>query len=347
MYKRLCIRKRTLIFISAIAIFLVIIVRTTNLLTTLKTTYKSLATEPKSKSAIVGGIEVTEPTKWPFIAYIRKPGNLLDDPSSCGGTLIDSQWILTAGHCVSDRFGNLLNKKGFVISIGSNDRDSKNMNDYYVDSIHRHPEYGRKGRFNINDLALIHLKSDITNIKTISINGERSDEQEGQMAVVIGWGAHTTSSSPNILNQAVIPILSNIRVNKKDWENGILVDAQIPAGYPKGQTGSCWGDSGGPLLIQNNAKWTQVGIISALGGWDCRDPKHPSINTRISYSGSDQGKYINYIEWIKYTIEKVSGKKYDGNGTFIGEDLSHDEKKEFIKRIWLDCELQRDDGQPC
>lgn len=347
MHEKVCLNKRTLILITLVIIILSIITSFTVFLNSIKTSYKSRASEPESPSAIVGGTEVVDPTKWPFIVYISKPGNLLDDASSCDGTLIDSQWILTAGHCVSDRFGNLLNKNGFVISIGSNNRDSKSMNDFYVDSIYRHPNYGSKGRYTINDLALIHLKSEITGIETVSLSSDSTIEQDGRMAVVIGWGANVTSSSPYILNQAVIPILSNARANKKDWENGTLISAQIAAGYPKGKTGSCWGDSGGPLLIQSNSKWIQVGIISAFGGWDCRDPKHPGINTRISYSGTDQDKYINYIEWIKKTIKLDSGKPFTGVGSFVGIDLTQDEKKEFIKRIWLDCELQHDDGRPC
>lgn len=43
---------------------------------------------------IVGG-EDAEKGAWPWIASLRWTGRHV-----CGGTLIDSQWIVTAAHCV-------------------------------------------------------------------------------------------------------------------------------------------------------------------------------------------------------------------------------------------------------
>uniref|UniRef100_A0A3B3QNX8 Peptidase S1 domain-containing protein n=1 Tax=Paramormyrops kingsleyae TaxID=1676925 RepID=A0A3B3QNX8_9TELE len=51
------------------------------------------------KSSIIGGHDAKEGA-WPWMAYlhIEAPKRI----SSCGGSIINNRWILTAAHCVEE-----------------------------------------------------------------------------------------------------------------------------------------------------------------------------------------------------------------------------------------------------
>jgi secreted trypsin-like serine protease len=147
-----------------------------------------------------------------------------------------------------------------------------------------------------------------------------------------------------------MPILSNQRANKSHWHDGLVRPYNIVAGYPEGGVSQCTGDSGGPYLVWDGGKWVQIGIVS----WAtisnkqpyCGLPNNPGVGTRLSYSFSDKTE-INYLKWIQETIKLNSNITYNGKGSYIGKPLSQQEKAEFINRIWINCELQKDDGKPC
>lgn len=347
MHESICIHKKKTFLLIALFVVLCIAVGAYRLLLGQKTTYSSRAEEPKNEKYIVGGTEVTDPKKWPFMVRFSVPVRLLLDRYFCDGTLIAPRWILTAGHCVT----NLLTKEvvspgGIVVSHGSHDLTSDSMKKYTVESVFRHPEYTELGERVIHDVGLLYLSEEVFQAETITLQGEKHLEQEGVLGVHLGWGVTLNEKFPLILQQSIQPLLSNRRVNKIDWENGAVQDSELGAGYPKGGPGHCDGDSGGPLLVWDKTKWVQVGIIS----WSskaCGAAKHPGINTRISFNGNINNKEINYMQWISDTILEKTGQSYTGVGTFVGQDLSSKEKAEFIKRIWLNCELQKDDGQPC
>ncbi len=345
MHKKICIKRNILFFGGFVGVIFIITIFLVKPIGQIKTSYKSKAAEPKSNSNIVGGTEITDPYKWPFMVRITVPVPLLLDTTFCDGSLITPQWVLTAGHCVTDLFDKVVPEKGIRVLNGSNDL-SIGMKKFSVTKIFRHPNFIKLSNHYLNDIALIYLSEPLLGVGTLSLNSKSSIELDGKMSVIIGWGTTNYKKFPFLLNQAVIPILSNRRVNKKDWENGAVTDSEIAAGYPKGRVSACEGDSGGPLMVWNDSKWVQVGVVSWSNG-NCGEAKHPVINTRISYSDSVQSSTIDYKQWIKDVIRLQTGETYSGEGTFNGKDLTQDEKKDFIQRIWLNCEMQHDDGQPC
>lgn len=50
-----------------------------------------------NRTRIIGGKEVTDVNQYPWMALLEKNGRF-----TCGGSLINSKYVLTAGHCVDE-----------------------------------------------------------------------------------------------------------------------------------------------------------------------------------------------------------------------------------------------------
>ena len=74
----------------------------------------------------------------------------------------------------------------------------------------------------------------------------------------------------------------------------VIGDTEICATGPTGGKDSCFGDSGGPLIVadKDNAKgYTQVGIVS--WGPQCGNPLFPGVYTRVS----------SFSDWIEKNVK--------------------------------------------
>lgn len=207
------------------------------------------SSENSSKHRIINGIQA-ENNAWPWmVALVSGPDNYSDQ--FCGGVLIDSQWVLTAAHCVDE--------PPFEVLIGINNLNQSSGDRHSVSRVYIHPEYFNSNGLIVPDVALIKLDSSTTRQ---SIPLATTAPLEGVMATAIGWGATNPNGGdyPYNLLQAEIPIVSQSECNRV-YDN-ILSQYEICAGFARGGTGTCQGDSGGPLMVQNQGKWELVGITS-------------------------------------------------------------------------------------
>lgn len=69
-----------------------------------------------------------------------------------------------------------------------------------------------------------------------------------------------------------------------------LHEEMLCAGYADGHQDACLGDSGGPLIMLVNGRWTLIGIISA--GFGCGESYQPGIYHSISST----------VKWIEDVI---------------------------------------------
>lgn len=156
-------------------------------------------------------------------------------------------------------------------------------------------EIVRPSTFNLStlrdDITLLKLRLVVRftrNVQPIMLPS-RSDSDKtysGSILTVSGFGKTTTAEdSPVLLYTEVIGITND----ECEELYGELVTMKILCthGYPNVTQGSCTGDSGGPLMYQDNGTQILAAMVSFVSGRGC-DYGDPQGFTRI-------GSYLDFI----------------------------------------------------
>ena len=201
---------------------------------------------------IIGGSAADAPS---WMVALHYDG--ASDRAFCGATLVSEYWVLTAAHCLIDLYPEEIR-----VSVGQSRLGSGEL--YEVAELIIHPSYLDPLRSVDADVALIRLQRPVTGASPIPLETDPAAAQAGLLAWVLGWGA-TCQDCPgtNQLREAFIPIASRDAADLGCAYPVPSLDDAIVAGFPEGGIDSCFGDSGGPLLIASaGGEWRQVGIVS-------------------------------------------------------------------------------------
>ncbi|WP_414491859.1 S1 family peptidase [Stenotrophomonas maltophilia] len=223
---------------------------------------------------------------------------LADMPGEGHGVLIAPGWVLTAAHAAP------MEGMGATITI--------NGKNYGVDRVFLHPGFkrmpdalgkeamatGNPSRIHAflatsDDIALIRLAVPARGVPPVVLY--RGTAEAGQVAALIGKGATgngATGLVPNGSHRTTLRRAYNAITGSNERYLWYRFD-RPPQGLPlEGVLGN--GDSGGPLLLEDQGAWKLVG----LGSWITAVPEHALeagfygqvvYNVRVS----------RYIDWIE------------------------------------------------
>uniref|UniRef100_A0A8D0GS25 Peptidase S1 domain-containing protein n=1 Tax=Sphenodon punctatus TaxID=8508 RepID=A0A8D0GS25_SPHPU len=223
-----------------------------------------------SQNRIVGGEDAAQGA-WPWQISLQ-----YDNQHICGGTLINSQWVLTAAHCFP----------------GPDPHPSPQA----ICSLSLSGSLGNVA----GDVALVKLEQPIRftpHLLPACLPDARVPFPPGTSCWVTGWGAPKDGAllpAPQTLQQLRVPLIGTMDCDTLYHigsgtrpEIREVYNDMICAGYAKGQQDACQGDSGGPLVCEQDGAWFVAGIVS--WGTGCALSNRPGVYTRV-------GAYQDWIQ---------------------------------------------------
>ncbi|XP_055585336.1 CLIP domain-containing serine protease B15-like [Uranotaenia lowii] len=250
---------------------------------------------PQQESNTTFGGESLDIRDYPWVALIVYKDSRMP---TCGGSLINSNHILSAAHCFDVK---LLHRYEVRISERDWFKKSNCSEDgricreiFEIKNIFIHENYTSASRY--ANIAVLRLENHVIHlgyIKPICLPSRKTflDMNFSRVRLeTVGWGETKNERYSQEVRRIELGFRS-LELCKSVYHLEFLEDySQFCAGVEHG-TDSCVGDSGGSLMYRDGDHWVQLGLVSFRPD-DCAQHGVPAVYTSVVY----------YAKWIVDTV---------------------------------------------
>ncbi|XP_039258967.2 complement C1s-1 subcomponent-like [Styela clava] len=266
----------------------------------------------------ISGGERSAENEWPWLVFLNggEDPNLESNHLTCGGSLINQDYVLTAAHCVvhEDYPEGLMFANHIHIWLGVHDRQEKNyeqVNYVLAEKVIKHPKF-RTEIFGNYDVALVKLSESVAmtaRYRPICLPSTEEDFKmvhPGSTGEIAGWGLYSGFNAAYTLFHAEFPVVGGDEClaelksvseekNLRLPEDFVITDNMFCAGLPKGGAGTCEGDSGGPFVMkkEKNGRYYAVGLVSFGLGNACGETFTYTGYTKLNEE---------ILNWVRQTM---------------------------------------------
>ncbi|XP_041039204.1 granzyme A-like [Carcharodon carcharias] len=230
---------------------------------------------------IIGGHDVESHSR------LYMPCIQVNEKHSCGGALIEPQWVLTAARC-----NTKVEELEVVLGAHSLSKQ-KTKQKIKVMKMFPHPNFKIINWLNFY-LSLLQLKNKaILNklVSTLKLPKSTKSVKPGTKCSVAGWGeTNAANLHSDTLKEANLTVME-VKICKKIYSLNLTKNL-VCAGDKNQRQDVCLGDSGDPLLCKK--KWPSQTVYSGIAsfGSPCKDYTKPGVYTHLS------NKYLSRIKNI-------------------------------------------------
>ncbi|KAJ1899491.1 Trypsin-like serine protease [Kickxella alabastrina] len=245
-------------------------------------------------SRIIGGVEVPS-NEYNFITYLET-SNVLFGGSICIGSLIASNVILTAAHCVfatdTTKYSAAEIQAGFTHDMPD---PTLEFHGYNISKVIAHPGFAMEGLN--DDIAVLILETPVVNSMVTKVKVYTGDFYLDTPLGAAGFDMVdpiNSTVSPNVLMKVDLRVGSDEFCEKNiiGYNYKYLICTDGTAGKD-----TCYGDSGGPLVtpVDNGSdSFALLGITS----FESNNEDNPDKICAMAGSSGFYTRAATYVNWI-------------------------------------------------